>query len=308
MSPGQRRVFPLVPRRAFLGTPFGERRSRRRGQGSDVAGARPYVPGDPVSTIDWPASARLSAARGRDEFVVHTHYADEAPRVTLVCDRRPAMGIYEPPLPWLSKRRALAACAHAIADSAVAARADFGYLDAAEGRPHWVKPGSRDAARLRQSGRLDGDLFDAPEDNVERAFEFLARRGRDVPPGTFVFVVSDFLAPLGGRCFAAALAAQWDLVPVVVQDPFWEQSFGDAAGTVVPVLDPATGRVTEVRMRARDVRERREANEERLRTLLGRFARLGVDPVVVGTSDPATVLRAFRRWAERRHNARRSRW
>jgi hypothetical protein len=66
--------------------------------------------------------------------------------------------------------------------------------------------------------------------------------------------------------------------------------------------------VTEVRLRARDVRERREANEERLRTLLGRFARLGVDPVVVGTSDPATVLRAFRRWAERRRNARRSRW
>jgi hypothetical protein len=307
MASTERRVFPLVPRRPFLGTPFGERRSRRRGQGSDVAGARPYAPGDAVATIDWPASARLSSARGADEFLVRTHYADEAPRVTLVCDRRAAMGIYEPPLPWLSKRRALQVAASAVAHSAVAARADFGYLDEAEGKPFCLKPGSRGTPRLLQSGRLESDLFDAPEDNVERAFEFLARRGRDVPPGTFVFVLSDFLGPLGPRCFATALAAQWDLVPVVIQDPTWEQSFGDASGVVVPVLDPATGRVSEVRLRPRDVRARREANELRLRTLLGRFARLGVEPVVIGTSEPDEVLRVFRRWAERRRSARRTR-
>ncbi|HEV7641175.1 MAG TPA: DUF58 domain-containing protein, partial [Gaiellaceae bacterium] len=73
-----RRAFPLISRKRLSGTPFGERRSARRGRGSDVAGTRPYAPGDPVSTIDWFASARLSSARGSDEFVVRELYAEEA--------------------------------------------------------------------------------------------------------------------------------------------------------------------------------------------------------------------------------------
>ena len=90
----ERQPFPLVPRRRLVGLPFGDLASRRRGHGSDVIGTRPYEIGDPVSTIDWFATARLSAASGRDEFIVRDHAADEAPRVVIVCDRRPAMGIY----------------------------------------------------------------------------------------------------------------------------------------------------------------------------------------------------------------------
>ena len=40
------------------GLPFGGSPSLRRGHGSDVAGSRAYVRGDPISTIDWRASAR----------------------------------------------------------------------------------------------------------------------------------------------------------------------------------------------------------------------------------------------------------
>ena len=50
---GERRTFPLVPKRRSIGLPFGDLASRRRGPGSDVIGARRYEPGDPVSTIDW---------------------------------------------------------------------------------------------------------------------------------------------------------------------------------------------------------------------------------------------------------------
>src|SRR5205085_12102289 len=103
----ERQPFPLVPRRKLAGLPFGELPSRRRGQGADVIGSRPYEPRDPVSTIDWYASARLSAASGTDEFVVRDRAADEAPRVAILCDRRPAMALYGASFPWLDKAAAL---------------------------------------------------------------------------------------------------------------------------------------------------------------------------------------------------------
>jgi uncharacterized protein (DUF58 family) len=302
-----RAVFPLVSRRRLVGVPFGEQRTPRRGHGSDVAGSKPYERGDAVSTIDWPASARLSAAHGIDEFFVHTRFRDESPRVAVVCDRRPAMALYEQPLPWLSKRDALAAAVRVIADSARAARAELGYLDLGSGRPHWLPPGSRGQLGLLERRRGEVDAFDAPEDNVERALEFLARRRRDLPPGTFVFVLSDFVVRLSRATLSRALAARWDLVPVVIQDPTWEQSFGDVAGLVVPFFDPARGDVVPVRMTRRETRERRHENEERLRDLLARFGRLGLDPVVLGTSEPHEIVAAFLAWAERRRLARKAR-
>jgi uncharacterized protein (DUF58 family) len=300
-------VFPLIPRRRLVGVPFGEQATPRRGYGSDVAGSRPYERGDPVSTIDWPASARLSAARGIDEFLVHTRFRDEAPRVAIVCDRRPAMTLYEPPFPWLSKRAALAAAVRVIADSALASRAELGYLDLGSGQPHWLAPGSRGELGLLERRRCAVDAFDAPEDNIDRALEFLARHRRDLPPGTFVFVLSDFVVRPSRPALARALGSRWDVVPVVIQDPTWEQGFGDVAGVVVPILDPARREVGVVRMTRREVHERRRANEERLRELLARFSRLGLDPVVLGTSDPQEIVAAFLAWARRRGLARRAR-
>ena len=81
-------------------------RGVRRGVGSDPAGSRPYRPGDDVRTIDWGASARLSAARGAVEFVVRERFAEQAPRVVLVSDRRPGMALHGPP--WLAKPEVLA--------------------------------------------------------------------------------------------------------------------------------------------------------------------------------------------------------
>src|SRR4029077_16778389 len=126
-----RNAFPLVPRSRGSGLPFGFARSTRRGRGSDLAGFREYVPGDPVSTIDWRASARLSTALGDDEFVVRERYADEAPRVVVVADRSPSMGLYPDWSPWLSKPGAARAATRAIVESALAARAAVGYLGTA---------------------------------------------------------------------------------------------------------------------------------------------------------------------------------
>ena len=82
-------------------------KSLRRGSGTDVAGSRPYRPGDDMDSIDWAASARLSTARGADEFVVRERFAEEAPKIILVCDRRPSMAHFAPPLPWLDKTAAM---------------------------------------------------------------------------------------------------------------------------------------------------------------------------------------------------------
>ena len=300
-----RDVFPLVPRRRVVGVPFGERASARRGRGTDVAGTRPYVRGDAVAAIDWRASARLSSARGSDEFVVRERFADESPRVLVVCDHRPSMALYGPPFPWLDKRAALAAATRVIAASAVAARSDFGYLDLAAGVPFWFEPGRADPAALVE--RQQSNAFGAAEDSLDHVFALLRHRRAELPSGSFVFVISDFLAPPSSDALARAAAERWDLVPVVVQDSVWEQSFPEFDGVVVPVADPRTGTVADVRFRARDARERRRANEERLRRLLSLLARLGHDPVLVDSHEPAAVLRAFTTWAERRRLTRRAR-
>src|SRR6266545_4175214 len=144
-------------------------RSARRGAGSDVAGSRRYRPGDDVDTIDWAASARLSSARGTDEFVVRERFADEAPRVVIVCDRRPEMSAFPQHLPWLSKPEAVRLAALMIADSTVAARGYTGYLDFAEGELYWRPPRSQHQDWRTEERRP----FGAPQDTLSRSFRHL---------------------------------------------------------------------------------------------------------------------------------------
>lgn len=304
-----RRPFPLVSRRRLVGNPFGAQRSLRRGAGSEIAGSRAYVPGDPVASIDWHASARLSAARGTDEFVVRERYADEAPVVVVVCDRRPSMSLYPPPFPWLSKPAAARAAVEAIVGSASAAGAGLAYLDEAGAagralRPYWLPPGGRGRGRLIEARQANGAGFEAPEDTLARSLDFVGRQRADLPAGTFVFVVSDFVAPPPRQSWLRAAAHGWEVVPVVVRDPVWEQSFPALEPGVVPVADPATGRVLPVRISRREAARRRREHEQRLASLLDELRRLRCDPLVLGTSEPAAVDRAFLAWAERRRRLR----
>jgi uncharacterized protein (DUF58 family) len=300
----ERQTFPLVPRRRLVGLPFGDLPSRRRGHGSDVIGTRPYEIGDPVSTIDWFASARLSAATGRDEFIVRDHASDEAPRVALVCDRRPAMGIYDASLPWLSKPRVLLEAVAAIVASAVAARADVASLDYGEGEAYWLPPGRRETPWLVNERQIDAG-FRAPPETLEQALAFLGRLHSDLPTGSFVFVLSDFLAPPPADAWLDAAAHGWDLVPVVIQDPVWEQSFPQIGSVTVPIADPDSGDVQLVRLSRREASTRRARNEQRLQRLLAELVSLDLEPVLIGTSDPHDIDRAFVQWAEVR---RQSRW
>jgi uncharacterized protein (DUF58 family) len=291
-----------VPRRQVGGLPLGEVPGRRRGHGSNIIGHRLYQPGDPVTKIDWRASARLATASGSDVFIVREQAADEAPRVVIVVDLRPEMSLYPAPLPWLSKHAALREAADAIAASAAAARADTAALDLGGGEPQWLPPGRRDRRWLIAERWGAGIKFAAPPDALSRSFEFLMAHRRELPPGSFVFVLSDFLGDLPTESWLRGIGRGWDLVPVVIQDPIWEQSFPAVGGIGVPVADPGGGAVALVRMSRRQAARRREANEQRLGDLLVEFGALGMQPVVLGTSDPDAVDAAFLEWAEQRRH------
>jgi uncharacterized protein (DUF58 family) len=296
-------TFPLVPRYRLTGLPFGTARSTRRGRGSDLAGFRGYVPGDPVSTIDWRASARLSSARGDDEFVVREHFADEAPTAVIVLDRRPSMGLYPDWSPWLDKPAAAREAAAAIVEAAVAARGAAAYLDFASPEPYWLKPRSRSPGGLIDERARDAGFAAAP-DSFEGALDQVARSSRSLGAGSFVFLVSDFLEPPPAAFWAVGLARRWELVPVVVQDPTWEASFPLLPSLVVPLADPASGNVLGVRLRKSEARAERERRERARAELLSSFAALSLDPVLLDRSDGESVLRAFLEWAERRRRAR----
>jgi hypothetical protein len=292
MAGRERRIFPLVPRRRLTGAPFGSFAGRRRGTGSEA-----------VSSIDWPASARLSTAHADDEFVVRVRAADQAPRVVLLVDRRPAMGLYPAPLPWLSKASALREATISIVASAAAARADIGAVDYAAGETWWLPPGRRDRPRL-VADRAAAP-FDAPDDGVERGLALLGERRAELPESSFVFVLSDFLAPVGAESWRGAVARGWDVVPVVIQDPVWERSFPDAAGVGLPVVVARGGSVSLVRLGRGQIARRRAANERRYAALMDTVRALGLEPVELTTSDPLEIDLAFLAWAEERQ---RSRW
>ena len=293
-------VFPLVPRRRVIGLAFGGVRSVRRGTGSDVAGSREYQPGDDVAWIDWAASARISAARADDHFIVRELFADEAPRVVVLADRRPSMGIRSSPLRSLDKPGALLAILDLIGESARTARSLTGYLDYAYGEPYWRPPRSEHAA---EPGAFERP-FRAPDDTVSLGLE-LPRAAPPRPPHAGVR-----LRRLGlprrpdERVWQRALEHRWELVPVVVQDPVWERTFPDVGGITVPYADPATGAVVPVHLTTGEANRQRDEHEARRETLTQTFRSFGLEPVDVHSHEPADVLSAFLRWADLRLMAR----
>lgn len=67
---------------SLRGNIVGEMASKRRGQGYDVDGVRPYVPGDDPRYIDWKFTARQTDG----SLQLREHYADVTPSVRIVTD------------------------------------------------------------------------------------------------------------------------------------------------------------------------------------------------------------------------------
>ncbi len=278
-------------------------RSRRRGPGLDVAGARPYRDGDDARAIDHRASARLSSARGDDQLVVREYLTEESARVIVAVDRSPSMALFPPGLPWLSKPTAVLEALRVILGSAGDAHCPVGLLDCRSPRS-WLPPDGRasDEALLERASR---PTFDAPLGALDEAITETLQIERGLHGGTFTFILSDFINPPSSVVWDAMLSRRWDVVPVVMQDPVWERSFPAVAGMLLAVADPETGVTRNVRLNQADVTERRAANEARLDGLRGRFESRGLDHVDVSSADPAEVLASFSNWAlGRREGAR----
>jgi len=92
----------------------------------------------------------------------------------------------------------------------------------------------------------------------------------------------------------------WDVVPLVVQDSVWEQSFPRIGNVVVPFVAPGSTRICDVWISRRRATELRAANERRLEETIARFRRLGFDPVLIGTSEPNDIAGLLHGWAARR--------
>jgi uncharacterized protein (DUF58 family) len=289
-------TFPLIPRRRVLGLAFGGVRSARRGIGSDVASTREYRPGDDVAWMDWAASAKLSAARGADEFIVKERFADEAPRVVVLADRRPSMSIESSAVRPLDKPQALLTAIDLIGQSAIAARSLTGYLDFADGEAYWRPPRTEHRA---EPGMFDR-TFKAPADTVSLGLDFLGEHRRDLPTQAFVFVLSDFVVPPDLEVWQRALEHRWELVPVIVQDPVWERSFPDVSGITIPYAAPQSGVVAPIYLAKKEAAALRRDHEERWDGLIRDFRSLGIESVAVHTHDLAGMLDAFLRWADLR--------
>jgi uncharacterized protein (DUF58 family) len=298
--PERELIFPLTSSRRSGRLDVAGRTSRRRGSGSEIASSRPYRRGDAVRLVDWRASARLSTARAGDEFVVRDRFAEDALRVMVIVDRSPSMALFPTELPWLHKPDVVLDAGRMILASAHAAHALLGYAENGWDGPSLERPG-RDRRLLGAiERRLESDRVTGAGDGLAILLDVLARSPVDVPPGTFVFVLSDFLRPPSVSVFRTALAAGWDVIPVIIQDPVWEQSFPDAAGVVLPLADTVTGTVSLVRLRRAEARARREANERRARELRDTFLALGVDPVMLSHADRGATHAAFLAWARSR--------
>lgn len=72
----------------------GQHRSRSVGEGSELAGVRPFVPGDRLRRINWRASLRPEAVR-RGQLVVTATHADQDAGVLVVVDAVGDVGVSE---------------------------------------------------------------------------------------------------------------------------------------------------------------------------------------------------------------------
>ena len=292
-------LLELEPHVRIIGSLFGSAPSRRRGTSDDVVGSRPYQVGDDIRRIDWATSARLSALRGEDQFVVRESYGEEAPIVCLTLDRSPSMALYPREYPWLHKPDAVREIAEVVGLSARHYHCPLAFLDADTWRPPTTLTGSEEFGRLPDEGS-----YDRSEETMGSLFGRLRSVAHMLPGGTFVFCCSDFLEVPAERELAMFVDSEWELVPVVVQDPLWEQSYPEAAGEVaLPVCDQS-GRFRLLRQSRVQVSERRRMHEARLRRLEELFTGYGFPPIVISEVGPAALAESLMSWNVRRRPLR----
>ena len=263
----------------------GEYHSVFKGQGIEFVEVREYVPGDDVRAIDWNVSARTGST------FVKKYVEERELTVLLAVDLSASQR-------WGTRGRMksemVPEVAATLAMSAVRNNDRVGLLVFTDRVEAFVPPqkGRRHALRIlrdlivfRPEGR--GTDLAAALDHARRVL-----RSRSI-----IFLLSDFRVGEEGRAglerALGGVAVRHDVIPVVLADP------ADAAVPelgVLRVMDPETGRVTDVDTDAAAERFGTQAAAER-GELRRTFRRLAMDEIELRTdgSVSGAVVSFFRR-------------
>jgi uncharacterized protein (DUF58 family) len=249
----------------------GEHLTPQVGQGTELAGIRPYFPGDDVRYIDWNVTARMQ------EPHVRVHVGERALTSWIVLD--------------VSASMAFGTADRRKADVAEGVGLAIGHVATRRGnRLGVVAFGGRESRVLRpRQGRLGllGMLAElrrgSEEEGTGRAslgtvLKTTAALGRQ---RGMIVIVSDFRGELDWEAPMKALRARHGVLACEVRDPR-EQELVPAGD--LWLVDPETGRQVQVDTRKRRVRERfRAAAAEEREQVASALRRSGADHVVLST-------------------------
>ncbi len=282
------RRLELVVWRRLDGMLQGDYHGLLPGPGSDPDESRPYQPGDDVRHMDWNVTARTTAPHVRDPL------ADRELETWVLLDRSPSMDF------------GTAKCEKR--DMALAAVATVGFLTLRVGnRVGAVVLGPGPAQRLpARTGRQallgllrrlattptgsggSGGAGAAAATDLAAGVEQLARPPR---PRGLAVVVSDFLSGTEWDRPLRVLAQRHQVLAIEVVDPL-ELELPDVG--YLTLVDPETGRVSEVQTSRRPLRDRYAAAAMEQRAAIAtRLRGAGASHLVLRT-DSDLVLEVLR--------------
>ncbi|MHB8960079.1 MAG: DUF58 domain-containing protein [Candidatus Limnocylindrales bacterium] len=262
------------------------------GTGIDLAGLRPYQPGDDVRYIDWNVTARL------DEAWVRDYHEDRDLTAWFLLDLSPSVDFGTAD----EERRKRTVLVDFVATMARLLTRRGNRVGAV------LYGGSQDrtisaAAGREQVLRLVHDLLaDEPLDRAPMTdlSPLLAAAGAAIKRRSLVFVVSDFISEPGWEQPLNLLTRRHEVVAVRLHDPS-EATLPDAGPLLLE--DAETGEQLYVDTGDAGFRERfEEAAQRREEGIEGAFRRAGIDALPLSTDED--LVRAIVRMAALRRGRR----
>jgi uncharacterized protein (DUF58 family) len=249
----------------------GEHMTPQVGSGTELAGIRPYFPGDDVRHIDWNVTARMH------ETHVRVHVGERALTSWFVLDVSASMAFGT-----ADRRKADVAEGVGLAVGHVATRRGnrLGVLAFGGGDPRVLRPRQGRLgllallAELRRGDEAEGE----GRASLGTVLKTTAAMGRQ---RGLIVIVSDFRGELDWEGPLKALRARHGVLAAEVRDPR-EQELVPAGD--LWLVDPETGRQVQVDTRKRRVRERFAAAAAAEREeVAAALRRSGADHVVLST-------------------------
>lgn len=214
----------VLPERLVL--PSGLHTSRAKGTGYELAGVRPYHPGDRSREVNWRSSARHGS------LFVNERHPERGADIVLLLDTFDPSGV---------ERTVTAACA--LADAYLAQRDRVGLVKFG-GWLRWLRPGLGSRQRYLVVDALLGT--DAAESAVYRGVDVLPPH--TIPPASLLVGLSTLENPSSGASMVELLRRGFDLAVLEVE-PAHRSRLGSSLDGAALALWQA----------------RREANRARLR-------------------------------------------